>query len=124
MKDRQAVLVRRDTGAKRTVKLTGIVAEVTKELDAVQENLFRRASDALAENTREAGTLDELKGTLAQKGGIVRIRWCGDAACELKMKEETGGKILNVPLDQKSTRGKCVVCGRDGPSLVNFGKSY
>jgi hypothetical protein len=40
------------------------------------------------------------------------------------MKEETGGKILNVPLAQKHLHHKCVSCGEDAVSLANFGKSY
>jgi len=124
MKEKQAVLVRRDTGGKRPVKLPDLLDEVETELEAIHDNLFRRASEALARDTHDAGSLDELKEILSKKGGIVRVHWCGDGGCEAKMKEETGGKILNIPLDQKPTKAKCVVCGRDAPTKVHFGKSY
>jgi prolyl-tRNA synthetase len=124
MKEKQAVLVRRDTGQKRVVKVSEISSEVGKELDSIQENLFKRASDTLAKNTHEASSVEELKKTLDQKGGIVRVPWCGKGECEAELKEKTGGKILNVPLDQKKSGLKCVVCGEDAPSVANFGKSY
>ena len=124
MKEGQAVLVRRDTGAKRPVKMSAIAKEVESELDSIQSSLFEKASRALSDNTHEASTLGELKKILSQKGGIVRVPWCGKADCEAKMKEETGGKILNVPLTQKHERHKCISCGEDSSTLANFGKSY
>jgi len=124
MKEKQAILVRRDTGGKRAVKLAELAKDVATELDAIQASLFERAKKALAENTHEADTLPELKKALAQHGGIVRVPWCGKAECESKMNEATGGKILNVPLDQKRPKAACAVCGTLASSIVNFGKSY
>ncbi|HUI23943.1 MAG TPA: proline--tRNA ligase [Nitrososphaerales archaeon] len=124
MKDKQAILVRRDSGAKRAVKLAELAKEVGKELEAIHDSIFARAKKALAENTREAATLPELKRVLSEHGGIVRVPWCGNSDCEAKMKEATGGKILNVPLDQEQPKAACAVCGAAATSLANFGKSY
>ena len=123
MNEKQAVLVRRDTGGKRTVKLASLVEEVSKELDAVQANLYQRALKALTENTQEAGTMADLKKALA-RGGIVRVPWDGTPACEEKLKAETGGKVLNVPTDQKPGKMKCIACGEDATLVANFGRSY
>jgi len=124
MKERQAILVRRDTGGKRAVRLAEIAKEVAAELEAIHGSLFERATKALAENTRDAGTLPELKRVLAKHGGIVRVPWCGKAECEAKMREATGGKILNIPMDQKQPKAGCAACGAGAISLANFGKSY
>jgi prolyl-tRNA synthetase len=124
LKERQAVLVRRDTGDKRTVKTESLANEVEKELEAVQAGLFSRAKEALAKNTHDASTLSELKQVMKEKGGIVRVPWCGKAECEARMRDEAGGKILNVPLDQRGPAGKCPVCGEGKAPLANFGKSY
>ena len=123
MKGRQAVLVRRDTGGKRTVSLASLEDEVSKDLDAVHANLYGRALKALTENTHDASTMADLKSALA-RGGIVRVPWDGSSDCEEKLKAETGGKVLNIPLDQKSGKKKCVACGRDADLVANFGKSY
>ena len=124
MKDGQAVLVRRDTGAKRPVKLDSLALEVSRELDSIQRSLYQKAADFLAKSTRDAATLEELKKTLTEKGGLLRVRWCGDPSCESKMKAAAGGKILNVPLDQDPAKGKCAVCGRDAPTYALYGRSY
>jgi prolyl-tRNA synthetase len=124
MKEKQAVLVRRDNGAKRVVKVRELGEEVAKELEVIQGALFSKASEALAKNTHEVSTLDELKGVLEKKGGIVRVPWCGKEECEARMKEAAGGKILNIPLDQKGTKAKCAVCAEGGASTAIFGKSY
>ncbi len=124
MKEGKAVLVRRDTGAKRSVKVSAFAEEVGAELDAIQSGLLERASQELARNTHDASTVDELKKVLSHQGGIVRVPWCGKAECEAKMKEATGGKVLNVPLDQRPSKRKCAACGEDAPSLAYFGRSY
>jgi len=122
MKEGQAVLVRRDTGAKRVAKLSGLSGEVERELETIQKGLFARASDALTKNTHSASTLAEVKKILDSHGGIVRIHWCGREECEARLKEESGGKVLNVPLDQRG-KASCVVCQREG-SIALFGRSY
>lgn len=124
MREGQAVLVRRDTGGKRTVKAAALAAEVSKELEDIQSNLFARAAEALRKNTHDARTLDELKTVMAEEGGIVRIRWCGDANCEAKAQGAAGGKILNVPLEQEPGKGGCVACGEPAPVVALYGKSY
>ena len=123
LKEKQAVLVRRDTGTKRAVKLDSVLAEVADELAAIQSSLLSRATEALARSTHDASNMADLKKALA-KGGIVRVPWCERPECEARLKEETAGKILNIPLDQKKPKLKCVVCGQDAGSVVNFGKSY
>ena len=120
----QAVLVRRDTGSKRTVKLTNLEKEVGTELESVQSNLLKKAKAFLAENTRDAASMEELKSTLKQKGGIARIYWCGSGKCEDRLRDETGGKILNIPLDQHETKARCISCGEEAEVVVNFAKSY
>ena len=124
MKEGQAVLVRRDTGGKRPVKLSALASEAAKELDSVQANLLQRATEFLRDSTRDAGTLEELRKTLSEKGGMVRVRWCGDEECEAKMKATAGGKILNVPLGQEPAKGPCAACGRDAPTFALYGRSY
>jgi prolyl-tRNA synthetase len=124
LKSRQAVIVRRDTGRKRTARLAQLEGEVGLELEDIQASLFKGAKEFLEQNTRDASTLEELKATLAKEGGIVRVHWCGTKECEAALREATGGKILNVPLEQHSVTAECVACGRKARTLVNFAKSY
>ena len=104
--------------------LAMLVDEVAAELDAIQGDLLRKASEALAKNTHSASTVAEIKKVLSENGGIVQIPWCGNEDCEVKLREGTGGKILNIPLDQKAPKGRCPVCSKDATAIANFGKSY
>ncbi len=124
LKARQAVLVRRDTGGKKTVALDDLELEVAKELSEIQKSLLAKATKFLKENTREAETLDQLKRVIGDKGGIVRVQWCGRRSCEDAMRERAGGKIVNIPLDQKTLKGRCLSCGEKAEMVVNFAKSY
>jgi len=123
LKAGHAVLVRRDTGAKRAVKLADIGEEVLSELDSIQKSLFEKAKEFLTKNTHSATTLDELKAAL-KTGGVVRVQWCGTRECEDKLKEATGGKIINIPLDQEGAKGPCISCGENARHIVNFARSY
>ena len=124
MKEKQAVLVRRDTGGKRSARISHLADEVEAELESIQEGLFARATEALKKNTHDASSIPDLKRILGEHGGIVRVPWCGKDECEAKMGEETGGKILNISLDAKAPKGKCPVCSEDAAFVVNFGRSY
>jgi prolyl-tRNA synthetase len=120
----QAVLARRDTSTKRVVKMAELRLEVGKELDEIQRNLFSRAKAWLEANLRVANGYEELKSMLSSSGGVVRASWCGSASCEEKVKQETGAKIINIPLEQKEAPAPCIACGEQGRMLANFAKSY
>jgi len=120
---RQIVLARRDNGKKRQVKMASAAREVAGELKEIQENLYQRALSFLKEHTYTAETYEQLKSSL-KNGGIVRAPWCLSPDCEAKVKEETGAKIVNLPMDQKGTKSRCVYCGREAGVIANFAKSY
>jgi prolyl-tRNA synthetase len=120
----QAVLVRRDTGGKRSAKLAAVVDEVTRELEEISTSLLERAREALRKNTYMTTSYDELKRIIKEKGGIVRAPWCGSAECEDKLRQETGAKILNIPLDQHPSDSKCAMCGGHAEIIANIAKSY
>jgi prolyl-tRNA synthetase len=124
MAQNQAVLVRRDTSAKRSVKIADLKDEVQRELEEIQLNLFNRARDLLAASVSAAATYEELKLIMASKGGVVQAAWCGGSACEQKVKQETGAKIINIPFEQKEEAGPCVGCGAPRAMTANFARSY
>ncbi|MDV3278620.1 MAG: proline--tRNA ligase [Nitrososphaerales archaeon] len=120
----QAVLVRRDTGAKRPAKLSALEEEVARDFAEMQRSLLEKARNFLANNTHMTSSYAELKRIIETKGGIVRSPWCGSAECEAKVKEETGAIIINMPVDQHQVRAQCVVCGKNAQIVANFAKSY
>jgi len=123
IRGRRVVLVRRDNGKKRSIRMGSLLREVSKELEDVQETLYHKALTFLRENTFRAESYRELKA-FAQSGGVVRAVWCMSSECEEKVKEETGMKIINFPIERTRTKARCVYCGREGKVVANFAKSY
>ena len=124
VKSKQAVLVRRDTGGKRVVPLESLSAAVGAELGLIQQSLLEKARTFLSAHTFEAESVTLLKEIIKGEGGIVRVAWCGKKSCEDRLKEEAGGKIVNIPLDQKPPFGICVSCGEKAVMRANYAKSY
>ena len=66
----------------------------------------------------------EMKKIANEKSGFIEINWCGDVACEDKIKDELGLKSRCIPNEDHEPTGKCAVCGRDGKCRIYFGKQY
>ncbi|MDO3676315.1 proline--tRNA ligase [Paenibacillus ehimensis] len=124
MENGQVVLVSRITGEKRVVRQDQFVEEVQKLLTETQQEMYDRAKRFRDESMTEADTLDELKSFLEQKRGFALSGWCGSAACEAQVKEETGATSRNIPFEPGVSKPKCLVCGEDAKHTVVFGKSY
>ncbi len=108
------------------------VAEVTDILDEIQEALFTRALDFRKENTvtieGNAAFYDFFTPKNPDKpeihGGFAICSWCGEAACEQKIKEDLAVTIRCIPFEQESGPGPCVGCGKPGSHRVVFAKAY
>ena len=70
--------------------LAELVEHVETQLQAVQDGMYAKAKRNLEEHTFPAYSLEEAKQIQQEKGGFIKTMWCGDLACELKMKEEGG----------------------------------
>lgn len=119
-----AVIVRRDTREKQIVALDQLTEAVKAALEAEQKDLYERAKAHLESHIYEAKTYDEFKDTVANKPGFVKAEWCGDVACELKIKEDTTATSRCMPFKQEHIADTCVCCGRPAKKLVIWGKAY
>jgi prolyl-tRNA synthetase len=122
----QAVLVRRDLRTKESAPLDGLAGRVAAVLEEIQAQLLHEAETFLAENTRDAESYDEFKDLIENKRGFVRALWCGDEACEDRIKEGTMATIRVIPFGSEhgDRKGRCVSCGRDADTLAHFARSY
>jgi len=109
-------------GEKVTVKLDEVVAEVEKQLERLQKELFARAKNRLTENTFNEDSYDSFKKRVNE--GFFSMHWCGKATCELAVKEETKATIRCVTFDRVREKGKCIYCQGPSGGRVIFAKSY
>jgi prolyl-tRNA synthetase len=120
----QAVLVKRTDRSKEALPLAALARELPGRLDGYQTELFQRALDFREANTRRVDTYAELGATLEELGGFVLAPWCGDAACERRISEETGATIRVIPSDVPDEPGACVVDGRPSERRALFARAY
>ena len=120
----QCVLVRRDSGEKSVAGLDGIEETVSGMLDAIHDGLYAKAKKNLEENTFPAASLEEAKQIQEERGGFIKTMWCGDIACEEKMKEVAGMSSRCVPFAQERLGETCPCCGRPASKMVYWGVAY
>jgi len=92
-------------------------------LDEIQENIYRKAYDYRAANTREVNSYEEFKVEI-EKGGFLLCHWDGTPETEERVKNETKATIRCIPLDGDTTPGKCMVTGKPSERRVIFARSY
>ena len=120
----QAVIVRRDNGEKCVVALTELNAKVGELLEQMQKDMLERARTHRDNHTYTATTYEEFKDTIENRPGFVKAMWCGDQACEDKIKEDTTATSRCMPFAQEKLSDKCVCCGRPAKTMVYWGKAY
>ena len=120
----QAVIVRRDTREKIVVAIPGLAAKVGEVLTTMQSDMLERARKHRDSHTYDATTYEEFVKTINEKPGFVRAMWCGDQACEDKIKEDTTATSRCMPFKQDHIADTCVCCGKPAKALVYWGKAY
>lgn len=124
MEQNQCVLVRRDTGEKSVVSLDTLEASVSALLEDIHQTLFARAKKNLDEHTYQANSLEEARRLQEEKGGFIKTMWCGEEACEIRMKEEAGMTSRCMPFAQESLGETCAICGKPAKTMVYWGVAY
>ena len=124
LENNQITFARRDTFEKITKSLDIDVVAYTKELlETIQNDMYNRALERRNNLTFEAHNLDEMSAILNKQPGFIHADWCGDSACEEKIKEIKGCKSRCI-LDEELIDGHCVCCGKEAKHHVVWGIQY
>ena len=125
---------RRDKAHKEKTAMPrdSFIGQVGSLLDEIQVTLFERARRFREENTRTiddfAAFRDYFTPENSEKpeihGGFALAHWCGDAACENRIKEDLTVTIRCIPLDGEKEMGRCICCGKASDQRVVFAKAY
>lgn len=121
----QCVAVERHNRNKTFVPLDKLTDVVKERLQSVHDGMYQKALDNLNSRTYSCTSIDEIKSMLENNGdGFVKAMWCGDEACEDKVKELTGVGSRCIPFEQEQLDDKCVCCGKPAKCMVIWGKAY
>lgn len=116
--------VRRDNGEKVTVGLDELESMIPQVLDQVQQGLFDKAKENLDSHIFAASSVEEAKSLQEEHGGFIKTMWCGDLACEEKMKEEAGMSSRCIPFEQEDLGDTCPCCGKPAKHMIYWGIAY
>ncbi len=120
----QCVLVRRDTGEKATISIDDLEDTATALLETIQKDMFEKAKKHRDAHTYSVTNIEDLEKTLNEKPGFVKAMWCGDQACEDKIKEKFGASSRCMPFEQEHLADTCVCCGKPAKKMVYWGRAY
>lgn len=114
-------LVRRDTFEKITADIEGAEKTVAALLEKVQKEMLENA------RARRDGRIvyaDDMDGILkgVEGGNFVKAGWCGNRACEDKIKEQTAATARVYA--EGETAEKCAVCGEKAKHMIVFARAY
>lgn len=126
LKANRVVSVRRDNQKKEFLGLDSLEKKIPEILEAIQKSLFEEALKFQVENTQQIKNYEDFKEIIESKRGFIRAHWCGDEACEDRIKEETMATIRVIPLDQdlQASEGKCLLCQKKANVLAYFARAY
>lgn len=124
IENNQCVIVRRDTREKYFVSLDELETKVPELLEAVHSGMYEKALARRTEMTYTAHDLEEMKDIADNKPGFIKAMWCGDRACEDRLKEEVGVTSRCIPFAQENISDVCVCCGKKADKMLYWGKAY
>ena len=124
--------LRRDTMGKAAQPRTQFVATVAQQLQAIQDNLLRRAREFRAAHSRRIDDKAEFYAFFTPRnaeqpeihGGFAWAHWSGDPAVEEQVRNDLGVTVRCVPLDGEAEPGVCPFSGRPSARRVLFAKAY
>ena len=125
IENNSCVLVSRVSRQKTFVSLDNIEEEIEKALAAVHDELLARAEKNLCEKMNVAHDHEEFLEIAENHPGFIKAMWCGDAECEDKLKDETGGvKSRCIPFVEEHISDVCACCGKPAKHMVVWGRQY
>jgi prolyl-tRNA synthetase len=123
----QVVLARRDilgrAGKIHTSLDNGLVTKIAQLLNDIQDSLLTKARQFREDNTHRPKDYDHLAEIVTE--GWAFAWWCGNKACEMKIKEDTKATSRCIPLEQDTSEtGYCIVCGEQAKERTIFARAF
>ncbi|MBS1917021.1 MAG: proline--tRNA ligase [Bacteroidetes bacterium] len=117
-------IVRRDTKEKSSISMHGLVENIVKLLDGIQQNIYNKALAYRDSHITKTDSWEEFEKLLDEKGGFIAAHWDGTAETEEAIKEKTKATIRCIPLNNEMEEGKCILTGKPSKQRVLFARAY
>ena len=123
----KVMLARRTGGKKTPFDTVGLVHTLRLEMDSMQQELLEAARTRREQNSIRGVPKGSFLDFLARDGGFAYGGWCGDAACEADIKEQTKATIRCLPDEEfrSPTRpDRCMWCDRPATTEAVWARAY
>ena len=124
LEQQQVVMVKRNNKSKKTIKFSELVEESKVTLELIQKELLQQARQHLANNIREATSLEEMIAILNQFGGYVKVSVDDSEDVEKIVKEKAQATARVIPFDQIGLKPVCAITGKPAKRIVYFARAY
>ena len=124
---KKVTVFRRDLNKKETINEKDLLKYIRKVSREFSKNLREQADKLFTGKIKDVKTLDELK-EVVDKGGIGRCHFCsigkeGEKCAEV-IEKKINAEVRGTKLNEKSSYGKCIVCGKRTNKIVYIARSY
>src|SRR5262245_39160212 len=109
--------------AKESIPIAALQARIPALLEEIQAEMFARARAWRDARTRRVDSYEDVKKGV-ETGGFLVAHWCGEAACEAAIKQETSATIRVIVTDAPAEDGVCVRDGKPSKRRVHFAVAY
>ncbi|MBX6362571.1 MAG: proline--tRNA ligase [Gemmatimonadetes bacterium] len=113
---------------KEPLPMDAVATLVPQRLGEFQRALLEAARRRREENSyRGIESYDRFREIVEGPGGFIYAGWCGSAACEAKVKEETKATIRCLPFEEFRTPEaptRCLVCGGEAKHEAVWDRAY
>ncbi len=124
LKNGKITFARRDTREKMEESIDIDIVSYTKTLlETIQKSMYDRALERQNKLTFEAHNLEDMEKILNTQPGFIHAMWCGDEACENRIKEIKGCKSRCIT-EEEAIDDHCVCCGKEAKHHVIWGIQY
>jgi len=127
-------VARRDQTPKEKMSIgrDRFITQIDHILDEIQHHLFNNALAFREKNSVQIDHREEFYQFFTPKdqqkpeihGGFAMSHWCGNDACETRIKDDLKVTIRCIPFDNEREDGKCICCGEPSRERVVFAKAY
>jgi prolyl-tRNA synthetase len=121
------MLARRTGGKKEPLPMGGLAERIHAEMDRMQQDLLEASKQRREAGTIRGVTKAQFLEFMEGAGGFAYGGFCGDAACESEIKEQTKATIRVLPDEEfrsPETPTTCMWCGRPSVAEAVWAKAY
>jgi prolyl-tRNA synthetase len=125
--EKKLSVYRRDLDRKESISDSDLLKYVEKVKKESSKNLMKEADGMFKGRVKDAKDLKGLKAII-EAGGIVACDFCSTEMdgekCAGKLEKEFNAEVRGTILDAKDSKGKCIVCGKQGEEKVYIARAY